>query len=146
MQHDYVYTVEGVTQCEGTHVSTATATGCRLPTGTVRGYVRLANGIGLPGVEVTATPGKGIKEGVAKTAITDESGFFEIDSLIYQITGQYTLDTGGVGRAQTITFNEDYNLFNNVVFYEETYYTFSGFVLYEGSSIPVSGVTFLRDG
>ena len=146
VQHNYIYTIEGVTQCEGDHISTVTTEGCRIPTGTVRGYVRLSNGIGLPGIEVTATPESGIIGGVKKTVKTDESGYFEIDSLKYQLRGKYSLSTNGIGRDQSITFDEDYNLFTNINFYQETYYTFSGYVLYEGSSIPVGGVQFLRDG
>ena len=146
VQHNYIYTIEGVTQCEGDHISTVTTEGCRTPTGTVRGYVRLSNGTGLPDVEVTATPDGSIIGGVKKTVKTDQSGFFEIDSLKYQLQGKYTISTKGIGRDQSVTFDEDYNLFNDLTFYEETYYTFSGFVLYEGSSIPVSGVHFLRDG
>ena len=146
VQHNYIYTIEGVTQCEGDHISTVTTEGCRIPTGTVRGYVRLSNGIGLPGIEVTATPESGIIGGAKKTVKTDESGYFEIDSLKYQLRGKYSLSTNGIGRDQSITFDEDYNLFTNINFYQETYYTFSGYVLYEGSSIPVGGVQFLRDG
>lgn len=146
VQHNYIYTIEGVTQCEGDHVSRATVNGCRVPTGTLRGYVRLANGVGLPDIEVTATPDALIVGGVKKTVKTDESGYFEIDSLIYQKQGKYTVSTNGVGRDQSVTFDEDYNLFTNLTFYQENYYTFSGYVLYEGSSIPVGGVKFLRDG
>ena len=146
VQHNYIYTIEGVTQCEGDHISTTTAEGCRIPTGTIRGYVRLSNGTGLPDIEVTATPEDNILGGVIKTVKTDKSGFFEIDSLKYQTRGKYTLSAKGIGRDQSVTFDEDYNLFSDLTFYEETYYTFSGFVLYEGSSIPVGGVKFLRDG
>ncbi|MBR4365179.1 MAG: carboxypeptidase regulatory-like domain-containing protein, partial [Bacteroidaceae bacterium] len=146
VQRNYIYTIEGVTQCEGDHVSTVTVEGCRVPTGTVRGYVRLSNGTGLPNVEVTATPKGNILNAITKTVKTDESGFFEISGLIYQTKGVYDISADGIKGSHDVTFDDDYNLFTDITFYEETYYTFSGYVLYEGSSIPVGGVTFLRDG
>ena len=146
-QHDYTYTIEAVTRCEGEHVSSLTVDGCCKKTGLVRGYVRLANGIGLPDLTVTATP-VGITGGVELSCVTDSSGYFEIDSLIYQREGTYTLQVGtdGAFPPQTVTFDEISNLVSGIVFTSTLYYDFSGFVLYEDSSIPVSGVQFLRDG
>ena len=146
-QHDYTYTIEAVTQCEGEHVSRLTVDGCCKKTGLVRGYVRLANGIGLPDLTVTATP-NGITGGVELSCVTDSTGYFEIDSLIYQREGTYTLQVGtdGAFPPQTVTFDETSNLVSGIIFTSTLYYDFSGFVLYEGSSIPVSGVQFLRDG
>lgn len=55
-QHVYIYTVEGVNDCEGLHVETISTEGWCEPTGMVRGYVRLPDGTGLGGVKVTAEP------------------------------------------------------------------------------------------
>ena len=143
-QHNYVYTIQGVTLCEGEHVSEISREGCCEPTGMVRGYVRLANGIGLPGVTVTATP-VDANVGNVVSCVTDSAGYFEIGGLLYQGAGQYTLTIPGA-EPKSVQFDDDYNLFTNINFYQQNYFTFSGFVLYEGSSIPVAGVRFLRDG
>ena len=150
-QHTYVYIIEGVTQCEGENVSKATVEGCCTPTGMVRGYVRLANGIGLPGYTVTATPVGNIDGAEIRTCETDSTGYFEIGGLVYQKYGEYTLTVSDTTRVasfdpQLISFDEDINLQTNIIFTQTNYYLFSGYVLYEGSSIPVSGVSFLRDG
>ena len=144
-QHNYIYTIEGVTQCEGMHVTSIIREGCCEPTGMVRGYVRLANGIGLPNVKVTATP-KNPDQGNEAECVTDSTGYYEISGLRYQGQGTYTLLASGIGKGLEVTFDEMSNLQIGINFYEQTYYNFSGFVLYEGSSIPVSGVSFLRDG
>lgn len=146
-QHDYTYTIEAVTRCEGENVSRLSVDGCCKKTGLVRGYVRLANGIGLPDLTVTATP-LDIEGGVELSCVTDSTGYFEIDSLIYQREGTYSLQVGtdGAFQPQTVTFDETSNLIAGILFTSTLYYDFSGFVLYEGSSIPVSGVQFLRDG
>ena len=150
-QHSYTYIIEGVTQCEGNNVSTTTVDGCCVPTGMVRGYVRLANGVGLPNYTVTAKPMDTIVGGEILTTVTDSTGFFEIGGLIYQKYGEYSLSVTDPSReasfeSQIVTFDEDVNLQSNIVFTQQNYYLFSGYVLYDGSSIPVSGVRFLRDG
>ena len=83
-QHNYKYIIEGVTQCEGENVSQVTVDGCCVATGMVRGYVRLTNGIGLPGYTVTATPMGEIDGAAVLTCETDSTGFFEIGGLVYQ--------------------------------------------------------------
>ena len=150
-QHNYKYIIEGVTQCEGENVSQVTVDGCCVATGMVRGYVRLTNGIGLPGYTVTATPMGEIDGAAVLTCETDSTGFFEIGGLVYQKYGEYTLTVTdptheATFRSQIVTFDEDVNLQTNIVFTQTNYYIFAGYVLYEGSSIPVSGVRFLRDG
>ena len=144
-QHVYVYTIEGVSQCEGEFISSVSTVGCCAPTGMVRGYVRLANGIGLPNVLVTAVPEKDT-EGNAAECLTDSTGFYEIGGLQYKGQGAYSLSAAGMSGKLTVSFDEYSNLQTNVNFYEQAYCNFSGYVLYEGSSIPVSGVHFLRDG
>ena len=150
-QHSYIYIIEGVTQCEGNNISSNQKEGACCPTGMVRGYVRLSNGIGLPGYTVTATPIGNINGAEILTCVTDSTGYFEIGGLVYQKYGDYMLtasDSNGEATfaAQSVTFDEDINLHTNILFTQTNYYTFSGYVLYDGSSIPVSGVRFLRDG
>ena len=150
-QHNYRYIVEGVTQCEGNNVSRAIVDGNCMPTGMVRGYVRLPNGTGLAGYTVTAVAKSAIDGAEVKTCVTDNTGFFEIGGLVYNQYGEYTLsvkDPKGEAliSSQSVTFDTDVNLHTNITFTQSNYYIFSGYVLYEGSSIPVSGVKFLRDG
>lgn len=144
-QHVYVYTIEGVTWCEGEHLVSISKEGCCAPTGMVRGYVRLANGIGMPGITVTATP-KNKDQGNVGTCVTDDTGYYEISGLQYQGQGTYDLVAEGMGATMSVTFDGTSNLQTDINFYEQTYYNFAGYVLYEGTSIPVSGVRFLRDG
>ena len=150
-QHSYMFIIEGVTQCEGDNISKVTVEGGCRPTGMVRGYVRLPNGTGLPGYTVTAQPMGGIPGAVVRTCVTDKTGFFEIDSLVYVKYGEYMLSVSDpTGEAsftsQIVTFDDNINLQVNINFTQPNYYIFSGYVLYEGSSIPVSDVHFLRDG
>ncbi len=152
-QHVYVYTVEGVTNCEGLHVSRSSADGWCQPTGMVRGYVRLTDGTGLGQVKVTAEPDDSTKKygGVLRTAITDDTGFFEIDSLIYQSQGTYIITAENTGEEGGFTtfyanFSEDCNLVTDARVTMNTYYLLSGYVMYEGTSVPVIGAQFERDG
>ena len=152
-QHVYTYTVEGVTNCEGQQVSATSADGWCSPTGMVRGYVRLTDGTGLANIKVTAEPDDATREdgGVERYAVTDETGFFEIDSLIYQGQGTYFITATGTGEESSFTsftanFSEDCNLVTNARVVMSTYYLLSGYVMYEGTSVPVVGAQFERDG
>lgn len=150
-QHVYDYRVESVYQCEGVKVSGQTVTGQCASTGMVRGYVRLADGTGLGGLTVTAEPLGNIKGAEVKTAVTDSTGYFEISGLIYQLAGNYRVSVASMGDAgsfesQTASFDEDINLKSNLLFTLNSYYIYSGNVYYEGSSIPVPGVQFRRNG
>lgn len=152
-QHVYTYTVEGVNDCEGLHVSRVSADGWCRPTGMVRGYVRLKDGTAVGGVEVVAEPLQEAKEkgGVTRSTVTDETGFFEIDSLIYEGQGSYLImaaTNGDEGQFTTFTanFNEDSNLVINANLRMDEYYLLSGLVMYEGTSVPVVGAQFERDG
>lgn len=150
-QHSYMFIIEGVTQCEGDNISKVTVEGGCRPTGMVRGYVRLPNGTGLPGYTVTAQPVGDITGAEVRTCVTDKTGFFQIDSLVYAKYGEYMLSVSDpTGEAsftsQSVAFDDNVNLQVNVNFTQPNYYIFSGYVLYEGSSIPVSDVHFLRDG
>ena len=150
-QHVYDYRVESVLQCEGLKISGQTVTGQCAPTGMVRGYVRLADGTGLGGLTVTAEPIGNIVGATIATAVTDSTGFFELSGLIYQQAGSYRISVASMGDAgsfepQTVSFDDEVNLRNNFIFTINTYYIYSGNVYYEGSTIPVPGVQFRRDG
>lgn len=150
-QHVYDYRVESVLQCEELSVNGQTCTGQCAPTGMVRGYVRLADGTGLGGLTVKAEPIGDIAGAAIVTAVTDSTGYFQIGGLVYQHAGSYRISVssmgdGGTFTPQTVSFDEDVNLQSNFVFTLNTYYIYSGNIYYEGSTIPVPGVQFRRDG
>lgn len=150
-QHVYDYRVESVYQCEGLKVNGQTVTGQCAPTGMVRGYVRLADGTGLGDLTVTAEPIGNITGAEVMTAVTDSTGYFEIGGLVYQQAGSYRISVASMGDAgsfepQVVSFDEDVNLKSNFIFTINTYYIYSGNIYYEGSSIPVPGVQFRRNG
>ena len=148
-QHVYTYKVEGVNDCEGRHVSVATVDGWCKPTGMVRGYLRLRDGTALAGRKVTAEPQ--FDGGKVRSAYTDETGFFIIDSLVYVGQGSYKITAERKGDEGTITeytasFNEDSNLDTKALLVMDSYYLLSGSVMYHGTSVPVIGAQFERDG
>lgn len=152
-QHVYTYRVEAIVDCEGQHLTYAECDGYCAKTGMVQGYVRLADGTAVAGATVVAEPSAAshISGAVTRSTVTDESGFFQIDSLIYQSAGSYVItvtrkgNEGQVG-SRTVNFTEYSNLTSDLMFYVESYYTYSGVVMYEGSSIPVLGAQFKLDG
>ena len=152
-QHEYDYTVEGITSCEGNHVSAISIVAHCVPTGLVRGYVRLVDGTALAGRTVIATPvaGSGTQGAEAKSTVTDDNGYFEITGLVYSMRGQYTLTVPTKGDEDpfepiTVEFSDETNMALNQIFTQANYFKFAGVVLYDGSSIPVVGAKFLRDG
>ena len=151
--HSYIYTVEGITQCQGEHKSSKQVEGACKATGMVRGYVRMANGVGMPGVKVWARKAESSPEIIgyqARSCVTDSTGYYEIGELMYQQSAVYEITVESTGDAasfpaQQVEFNDISNLASNIVFTQTQYAVFSGTVMFEGSSIPVSGVRFMRD-
>ncbi len=148
----YDYKVESVFQCEGVKTNEATTTGHCAFTGMVRGYLKLPDGTGLGGYTVKAVPqDTKSPNAVTKTAVTDDTGFFEIGGLFYDKSGTYKvmLDSDGATfsvKEQVVYFDNTTNLANNIMFYADTYYVYSGAIHYKGTSIPVQGVNFKVDG
>ena len=148
-QHVYTYKVEGVNDCEGRHVSSVTADGWCKPTGVVRGYLRLRDGTAIAGRRVTAEPL--FNGGEARSDTTDATGFFEIDGLVYTGQGSYKITAERTGEEGTITdytanFSEDSNVDAKAVLFMDEYFLLTGYVMYEGTSVPVIGAQFERDG
>lgn len=146
--HQYEYFVRGVNDCEGfKHVDTKTVAAHCKQTGTVEGYLRFADGTGIPDVEINVTSDD---NNLWKTK-TDEFGFFRVSDLPY-VDGTETTYTAapsnGYSDMQPITFTTTPggNLITGVIFIVEKSVKFSGIVQYDGTSIPVQGVSFLVDG
>lgn len=149
-QHVYVYKVIGVNDCEGLHTDSVTVEGWCEPTGMVRGYVRLPDGTAIANVTVVANP-QDTKNGITKSTVTSENGFFEIGGLTYVGAGSYEIVATAAGNESPYSkfianFDEDKNLVTNAVLIQNTYYLFQGYVMYEGTSVPVIGAQFERDG
>ena len=148
--HQYEYFVRGVNSCEGTkYEDTKTVQGSCVQTGTVEGYLRFADGTGIPGIDINIESPDGKSSYTAKT---DESGFFRKSDLPYikntETTYQAMPNLNGYSAgAQSITFSTTpgSNLVTGVEFVVEKSIKFSGVVQYYGTSIPVQGVSFIID-
>ena len=156
---DYEYRVSSVNQCEGLHETTSIVmAGNCVKTGRVEGYVRFADGTGVPGVQVTASQyGPDSDPAKNSTATTDESGFYSIEGLNYwgYRQGAYQLTLSGVSVNDLsddcsgglyVTFDAQSNYERNRTFTVTNGVRFTGLVMYEGTSIPVKGARFLVDG
>ena len=147
--HNYEYKVRGVNDCEGKKSEgTKVVQSHCVQTGTLEGYLRFADGTGIPGMDINVTYGNDKKW----TVQTDESGFFRVSELPYVDATEthYTVRPGSgyTGDPQTVRFGTQPgdNMVKGVEFLLGESVKFSGFVQYNGTSIPVQGVSFLVDG
>ena len=153
MLDDYEYTVRSAIDCEGTsyHYSDSVVAGCKHSC-KMEGYVRFADGTGIPNVSVTITAKGG--NSFTETVATDETGKFMIENLSY-FKGRTVVYNVGVTSSDKIELeNSQYDVtFNDSINYRElkdfivtSGHRFSGYVMYEGTSIPVHGANFSVDG
>ena len=156
---DYEYRVSSVNDCEGLHVTTTDVmAGNCVKTGKVEGYVRFADGSGIPGIRVSVSQ-SGEKADPTKGAscVTDESGFYSVEKLEYwgYQQGAYTITLSGIESDMLsedckfglpVTFNAESNYFNGNNFTVIKGVKFTGQVMYFGTSIPVKGARFTVDG
>ncbi|WP_294746007.1 LamG-like jellyroll fold domain-containing protein [uncultured Prevotella sp.] len=155
----YDYFVRSVTNCETLILdSTQTVSGYCDQWGRLEGYVRFADGTGIPNITVAVAPAEAGVSGEVTTK-TDASGYFEVKNLSYYggSTGTYTVSVIGIpstdlrddcagGLPATFTPNAGGNDVSDLVFTVTKGYRISGYVMYEGTSIPVKGVGFTVDG
>ena len=147
--HKYEYVVRGVNSCEGISFDdTKPVKGNCVQTGRVSGYVRFADGTGIPGVQVFISDGENTVQ-----VITDERGYFMRENLPYWNGGgesSYSVlpKVSGYDGVRSVTFGTTpgSNSVSGVEFLVEKSVKFSGYVMYTGTSIPVQGVSFLVDG
>ena len=155
---DYLYKVSSNVDCEGIHSTyTKEVTGNCVKTGKVEGYVRFADGTGIPDVTVIASQkGSGADPSKTKSAVTNENGFFIIEELDYwgYQQGAYQLTLSGVSADDLdddcktgipVTFDASSNYEKSCNFTVTSGVRFSGLVMYHGTSIPVHGAHFLVD-
>ena len=156
---EYEYRVRSVNDCEGLHITyTAVQAGHCVQTGKVEGYVRFADGTGVPGVKVIASQ-YGTKADAAKdiSVETDDAGHYVIENLPYwgSQQGAFQLTLSGVPSTDLaddckdglfVTFDHASNYEQGRNFTVTSGVKFSGLVMYDGTSIPVHGAHFLVDG
>lgn len=150
---DYEYMVRSATDCEGLVFNESDIVpGACLHTGKLEGYIRYADGTGVPGVKVMIVGGN-----VETFATTDDSGHYEKDLLGYQgqlvMTYRVTPAQGESGitleegkGSSEVEFNERSNYTMLEDFIVISGYKFNGKVLYSGTTIPVPGVHFMVNG
>ncbi len=154
----YKYKVASLISCEGEdRVFTKEKEGNCMQTGTIEGYVRFADGSGIPGRSVSVSAyGTDADANLTKRVVTDDAGFYRIDGLPYWNgqTGNYlvTVDVNTTDLSADCqgglyaTFDADSNLEQNKSFTVTSGVKLAGLVMYKGTSIPVQGVRFLVDG
>ena len=158
--YDYYYKVCSINDCEGTDSTfTAEVLGSCVKTGTVEGYVRFADGTGIPNIRVEASQegeGASADPSLGGFCITDENGFYRIEGLKYwgEQKGSYHLNVSGVASTDlaencqdgiSVTFDHGSNYERGYTFTVTNGVKFSGLVMYHGTSIPVHGARFMVD-
>ena len=156
---DYEYRVTSVNDCEGLHETTSDImAGHCVKTGKVEGYVRFADGSGIPGIRVSVSPfGDGADPTKGGSCVTDESGFYSVEKLPYwgYQKGEYAVTVSGIASDDLsedcktglyVTFNAQSNYSKGRNFTVISGVKFSGLVMYQGTSIPVKGARFEVDG
>ncbi len=148
---DYEYLVRGANDCEGMSYSeTDIAQGACKHTGRVSGYVRMKDGTGIPGIDVSVTA----PSGETTTVKTDEAGYFVADELSYfgQPSITYTVTPVNSSaiklevESYAVTFNNESNGETLHEFIITNGHRFTGYVMYDGTSIPVKGARFRVNG
>ncbi len=156
VQQAFDYLVESVTQCEGVHVvKSELRIGECEPTAMICGYVHMADGTAMAGVEVIIEPADETSKALnsAKYKVkTDNAGYFEQKGLKYRGTGQFNVYVPVTGDGKSFTgggmvrFDSDTNMLADYNFYQDSYIVYSGNVYYADTSIPVPGISFKLDG
>ena len=155
--YDYYYRIGSVVDCEGLKKSYTDETeGHCDHFGRLEGYLRFADGTGIPNVTLFIVSEDGEK--VSRQVTTDAQGHFLADNLPYggQETRTYKVTCSlpkselsadcGDGIAVVFDGEPRGNMKSNVNFTVTAGVKMSGYVMYAGTSIPVKGASFLIDG
>ena len=149
----YEYRVSTSFTCNGTTtVHTASTEGRRSPYGLIAGRVQYEDGSGCYGTTVTLS-----RDGAEDIhVLTDESGAFCFDSLLYGVSTTYSiLPTSETAQfvynntsspTATITLTAENNVVENLNFENTSSVRFTGRVLYKLSSVPVRDANLLLNG
>jgi len=151
----YDYTIVARYECNGKHSENSAETqGWRTPYGEIRGAILMPDNSGIAGVQVALQ-----KEGtVVSSLITDASGTFRFDSLLYDIAGStdyviiptasygtFRYNNTSAGTA-AITLSADNAVALGINFENADGVRLSGRALYDLSTIPVAGAMFVLNG
>ena len=149
------YRLTMIYTCNGnTKQSSANTLGSRLIYGKVSGHILYEDGTGCPGIIVTASR---VDNGeVAQRVVTDESGAYMLDSLLYLYGVEYAITPNSQtaefrynntsSASATIRLTHDQCVVDGIDFENISCVRFTGRVLYENSTIPVRDVQFMING
>ena len=159
--YKYIYKVRSVVDCVGIQsAETTPIEGFCVQTGSVEGYVRFADGTGIPGLSISISPNgdETGKNGTRTTVTTDESGHFKAEGLAYYGSsgqnGSYLATVNGIsmdnlqadcqgGLVFSFGTANSSNVQTDVVFTVVKGCKLTGTVMYSGTSIPVKDVHFI---
>ena len=142
-------------ECNGNVLTRSVeTTGRRNPYGKISGRITYADGTGCPHIEVNASR---VSDGVVlQRVLTDESGYYLLDSVPYIGDAQYAITpvsqtatfhyNNTSATFATITLSLDHCVANGIDFENISSVRVSGRLLYENSTIPVRGAHFLVNG
>ena len=152
---EWEYRLTMTYECNGNTKSVSdSVVGSRNPYGKVSGYIRYEDGTACPNITVDAIrTSTGEK---VQTIVTDENGYYLLDSLLYgegyayaitptSQTAQFEYNHTSSGTA-TITLDLDDCIAENINFINISSVKLSGRVLYENTTIPARDVNFLLNG
>ena len=142
-------------ECNGNMKSVeATAVGSRNPYGKVSGYVRYEDDSACPGITVTASRTSTGK--TVQTVVTDENGYYLLDSLLYGEGCAYSIQPTSMSaqfrynntssETAAITLGLNSCVREGVNFANISSVPLSGRVLFENSTVPVRDAQFLLNG
>ena len=152
---DWLYQVTMTYTCNGnTKSSSGKTLGSRLIYGKVSGYVHYEDGTGCPGVTVTASR---VDDGeTVQSIVTDTSGYFLLDSLLYLYGVEYAITptsqtaefryNNTSSATATVRLTHDRCIVSDIDFDNISSVRFSGRILYENSTVPVRDAHFLVNG
>ena len=146
----YYYIVRALTSCEElTYTQTLPndiPAHC-IQTCKAEGYVRFADGTGIPAINLSIT-GEGLTE--PRQVNTDDNGYYMIDGLPYNMDNRqaalYHISVNGIDSKNLspdcsggldATFDDQTNTKRGFTFTVTSGYKFTGKVMYNGTSIPV---------
>ena len=153
---EYEYQIVASYTCnDTTTTSTATTTGYRSPYGLISGRIHYSDGTGCPGVKVSLTANGGNGGNDERTTVTDETGRYAFDNLLYGEGKDYSIiPTSGYAEFRfnntsmttaSVTLNADNPVAEGIAFDNISSVRFSGRILYSKSSIPVRDANILLD-
>ena len=152
----YEYTVTALFDCNGKSTRNySTAEGWRSPFGEISGVIEMSDHSGMNGVNVALQDAEG---NVLRTMMTDATGQYRFDSLIYDIAlstdyvvipthqyGIFSFNNTSAGSA-SISLAADNAVAGGINFVNTETARLTGRVLYKNSTIPVAGAMFLLNG